>query len=60
MRGDGRDVGVGPEVEYGRAVGEGLLPGRADLLGLVDRDAAQAEAAGESLIGDVGELLGLG
>ena len=55
---DGGHIGVGVDIEHGRAVGrEGALPGRADLFGCVDLDGLQAEAAGESGIGDVGQLL---
>src|SRR3984957_20046876 len=60
VRRNRRHVGVCPEVEHRRAVGgEGLVPGGTDLLRLVHRDAVQAKAAGESFVGDVGELLRL-
>jgi hypothetical protein len=37
-----RNVGVDDSVEHARAVGgEGLLPGRPDILGAVDADASQ-------------------
>jgi hypothetical protein len=50
VRRDGRDAGP--------VRGQGLVPGRADLIGLVDRDAVRAQAAGEAFVSDVGYPLG--
>src|SRR5262245_55745738 len=60
MRRNRRDVRVASYVEHHRPTGvQGALPGRAEVLGLVDFDSVNPETSGESGVRNVGNDLRL-
>ena len=56
--GSGGTSGIGDRLEHDRPVGgERLVPGRPDLVGVVDADALQPDQLGVARVGEVGDVL---